>query len=160
MTNNRRAAFVAIVGDDADDEDIDKITSYCQYCESLGFYHKLGPRIYPKDQPIPYDSDKWLQCYNCGEITPKVLAKQLNEIAPIVDPPKSIHDHNNVTVLSSKGGQSHRKSKAIIDSIKKTRPGASRAKDFVDVDLDLRAQLQTKGKKLVSYSSSNDQFEG
>jgi hypothetical protein len=65
MTNKRRAAFISIVDDSTDDdENIDKITSYCQYCESLGFYHKLGPRIYPNDQPIPYD-DKWLQCYNC-----------------------------------------------------------------------------------------------
>ena len=76
---SRRKAFISIVGDDNDDEDIDKITSYCQYCESLGFYYKLGPRIYPKDQPIPYDSDKWLQCYNCGTIVPRVHAKQENE---------------------------------------------------------------------------------
>lgn len=33
-------------------------------------------------------------------------------------------------------------SKAVNDQIKKTRPEASRGKDYVDVDLDLRAQLQ------------------
>jgi hypothetical protein len=158
----RRAAFVAIADDADDDEDIDKITAYCESCASFGFLHKLGPRVYPnKDQPIPYDADKWLQCPNCGQITPRVHAKQDNEIAPIVDPPKSIHDHNNVTVLSSNGGPAHRRSRAIIDSIKRTRPGASRAKDYVDVDLDLRAQLNSgSGKKLISYSSTNDEFSG
>jgi hypothetical protein len=82
MAKRRRAASVAIVDDLTvdDDEEIDKIISYCQYCESLGFYHKLGPRIYPNDQPIPYDSNKWLQFYNYGEITPRVHAKQDNEI--------------------------------------------------------------------------------
>jgi hypothetical protein len=73
--------------------------------------------------------------------------------------PDNIYDSNKVVVLSSKGGPSHRRSKAIIDSIKRTRPGASRAKDYVDVDLDLRSQL-AKGKQLVSYQSDNDQFEG
>jgi hypothetical protein len=155
----RRAAFIAIT-DDSDDEDIDKITSYCERCKDFGFLHKLGPRKYPNG-PIPYDTDKWLQCPNCGQITPRVHAKQDNEIVPIVDPPKSIHDHNNVTVLSTKGGPAHRRTRAIIDSIKRTRPGASRAKDYVDVDLDLRAQLNSgSGKKLISYSSTNDSFEG
>jgi hypothetical protein len=156
----RRAAFVAIVDDADDDEDIDKITSYCERCNDFGFLHKLGPRVY-SEGPIPYDADKWLQCYNCGQIIPRVHAKQDNEIAPIVDPPKSIHDNNNVTVLSTKGGPAHRRSRAIIDSIKRTRPGASRSKDYVDVDLDLRAQLNSgSGKKLISYSSTNDEFEG
>lgn len=70
----RRSTFTSIVDNDStfDNEDIDKITAYCNFCESLGFDHKLGPRIYPnKDQPIPHDSDNWLQCYNCGQITPK-----------------------------------------------------------------------------------------
>jgi hypothetical protein len=103
---NRRSAFISIV-DDAYDEDIDKITAYCNYCESLGFYHKLGPKIYPNNkdqqQAIPHDSDNWLQCYNYGQITPKVHAKQQNEIAPIVDPPKNIHDSNNkVVALATK----------------------------------------------------------
>jgi hypothetical protein len=53
----RRAAFVSIV-DDSDDEDIDHITSYCEKCKRWGFpLEKLGPRIYPKDEPIPYDAD-------------------------------------------------------------------------------------------------------
>ena len=153
----RRAAFVSIV-DDADDEDIDKITSYCERCKSFGFNHLLGPRVYPKDEPIPYDSDNWLQCYNCGEITPRVMAKQLNEIAPIVDPPKSIHDSGKVVVLSA-NSVTHRRSREIIDYIKKTRPGASRSKDYVDVDLDLKSHLNSD-KKLISYSSTNDKFEG
>ena len=73
----RKATFVAIV-DDVDDDDIDKITSFCNYCESLGFYHKLGPRIYPnKDQPIPHDHGLFLQCYNCGRIENRVIPSSL-----------------------------------------------------------------------------------
>lgn len=52
---------------------------------------------------------------------------------------------------------SNAKSREIINFIKRTRSGANRSKDFVDVDLDLRAQLQ-KGKQLVGYKSSNDEF--
>ena len=167
MSNNimtRRAAFVAIVGDNSDDDEnivVDKITAYCESCATFGFNYKLGPRIYPnKDQPIPYDSDKWLQCYNCGTIVPRVHAKQENEITGIVDPPENIHDSNKVVVLSAnRKDSSHAKSREIIDFIKRTRPGANRSKDYVDVDSDLRAQLQ-KGKQLVSYQSTNDEFQG
>ena len=68
------------------------IKAYLVYLRTKRKIYTLGPRIYPKDQPIPYDSDNWLQFYNCGQITPKVHAKQQNEIAPIVDPPETIHD--------------------------------------------------------------------
>lgn len=152
----RRAAFVAITDED-NDENIDKITSYCERCKDFGFYHLLGPRIYPnKDEPIPYDSDKWLMCYNCGQITPRVHAKQLNEIGPIVDPPDTIHDSNIVTALTL---GSHKKRQAMIERNKKNKVGYNRSRDYVDVDSDIRSQVQ-KGKQLTSYSSTNDEFEG
>ena len=113
----RRSTFTSIVDNDStfDNEDINKITAYWNFCESLGFYHKLGPRIYPnKDQPIPHDSDNWLQCYNCGQITPKTHAKQQNEIAPIVDPPSNIHDSNKVVVIPTKGIPSHNEVKKLL----------------------------------------------
>ena len=154
----RKAAFAAIV-DDSDDENIDKITTFCNYCESLGFYYKLGPRIYPKDQPLPHDHDLFLQCYNCGRIENRVHAKQQNEIAPIVDPPDTIHDSNKVAIVTThKKDSSHAKSRTIIDQIKKTRPGANRSRDYIDVDSDLRTQL-SKGKNLISYNSTNDELD-
>jgi hypothetical protein len=164
VNNKRREGFVAIVAEDStfDNEDIDKITAYCESCASFGFNYKLGPRIYPnnnnKNELILHDSDNWLQCYNCGEITSKVHAKQINEIAPIVETPKTIHDTNKIVVLSTKGGLSHKRSKAIIDQIKKTRPGYDRSKDYTNVDLDIRNVLNA-GKKLVSYNSTNDEFQ-
>jgi hypothetical protein len=155
----RRAAFVAISGSDTDDEDIDKITSYCERCKEFNFLYKLGPRVYPEG-PKPYDADKWLQCYNCGTIVPRIHAQQENEIAPIVDPPDTIHDSNKVAIVTThKKDSSHARSRAIIDQIKKTRPGANRSRDYIDVDSDLRTQL-SKGKNLISYNSSNDEFEG
>jgi hypothetical protein len=78
------------------------IKAYLVYLRTKRKIYTLGPRIYPKDQPIPYDSDSWLQFYNCGQITPKVHAKQQNEIAPIVDPPETIHDSKKVVVLTTK----------------------------------------------------------
>jgi hypothetical protein len=47
---------------------------------------------YSKDQSILYDPNNWLQCYNYGQITSKIHAKQQNEIAPIIDSPETIHD--------------------------------------------------------------------
>src|SRR5688500_7804899 len=117
----RRAAFVAIVDDD-DDDDADKITAYCERCKDLGFYYKLGSRIYPKDEPNPYDADKWLQCPNCGQVTPRVYAKQENEITPIVDPPDTIHDSNKVVAIATNHqSKSRNRSRAILDHIKKNR---------------------------------------
>ena len=121
-----------------------------------GFYHKLGPRIYPKDQPIPHDHDLFLQCYNCGRIENRVHSKQLNEIAPIVDPLKSIHDSGNVRVISANSGPAHRRSRAIIKQIKESRPGARRRK-AIEEDQDIQRMLQSSiGKKLVSYQDSNN----
>ena len=91
----------------------------------------------------------------------RIHAKHENKLKGFVEPEDNIHDSGKVVIFAThRKDSSHAKSKAIIDSIKKTRPGASRAKYFVDVDLDLRSQIQTKGKKLVSYSSSNNQFVG
>ena len=160
MVIQRRAQFVAIIGNaSVDDKDIDKITAYCQSCAHFGFTYELGPRVYPKDQPIPYDSANWLQCYNCGEITPKVHSKQQNEIAPIVEPPEPIHDSNKVVALATKGGPSNKKRREIINFIKKTRPGAHRSQDYTGVDVEVRNALNA-GKKLISYNSTNDEFEG
>jgi lysozyme family protein len=80
------------------------IKAYLVYLRTKRKIYTLDSRIYPKDQPIPYDSDNWLQCYNCGQITSKVHTKQQNEIAPIVDPPETIHDSKKVVVLTTKGG--------------------------------------------------------
>ena len=78
------------------------IKAYLVYLRTKRKIYLLGPRIYHKDQHIPYDLDNWLQFYNCGQITPKVHAKQQNEIAPIVDPPETIHDSKKVVVLTTK----------------------------------------------------------
>ena len=102
-----------------------------------------------------------MSCPRCGLLIGKVHAKHENKLKGFVEPEDNIHDNGKVAIFAThRKDSSHAKSKAIIDLIKKTRPGASRAKDFVVVDLDLRSQIQTKGKKLVSYSSSNNQFVG
>ena len=62
-------------------------------------------------------------------------------------------------MITTKGSPSHKRSKEIIDQIKKTRPGYNRSKDYTDIDLDIRNALNS-GKKLVNYSSTNDEFQG
>ena len=86
-----------MVSDD-DDSDIDHIMSYCQKCQSYNFLSELGSHIYLDNQPIPSDSDVWLQCYRCGTIISKVHAKHENEITGIVDPPENIHDAQKVVI--------------------------------------------------------------
>lgn len=95
----RRSAYVSMVSDDDDESDIDHITSYCEKCNSYGFLSELGPRIYPEGQPIPHDSDNWLQCYRCGTIISTVHAKHENEFGTIIDPPENIHESKKVTLL-------------------------------------------------------------
>ena len=112
--------------------------------------YKLGPRVYPGG-PKPYDSDKWLQCYNCGTIVPRVHAQQENEIAPIVDPPDTIHDSNTVVVLPMKS-KSSRDRRAKIDWIKKTRPGANRRNMVLSGPYDLQ--------RMTEYNNENTLTRG
>ena len=74
------------------------------------------------------------------------MAKQLNKIASIVDPPDNIHDSNKVVVLAT-----HKRTRAknsIFEKIKKSRPCYIRQNNYTDGDSDLRSQL-SKGKQLV-----------
>jgi len=57
---------------------------YCPRCEKVGLKIKLGPPIYPENEPIPYDADQWLQCPNCGRIA-QHEAKIDVEYGPVVD---------------------------------------------------------------------------
>ena len=59
--------------------------------------------------------------------------------------------------LTTKGGPSHKRRREIISFIKKTRPGANRSKDYIDIDIDIRNAINA-GKKLLSYNSNNDNF--
>ena len=118
----RRSTYVSMIGDDEDESDIDHITSYCEKCNSYGFLSELAPRIYPEGQPIPHDSDNWLQCYRCGTIISKVHAKHENEFGTIIDPPDNILDSQKVTIVSlhSRSKKFERTRKAIkrLDSVK------------------------------------------
>jgi hypothetical protein len=137
-----------MLSDDDDDSDIDHITSYCTRCENYGFLSELGPRIYPLNEPIPHDSDIWLQCYRCGTIISKVHAKHENEFGTIIDPPENIHDSQKVTILPihsrSKSYDRTREAIKRIDSVGNSGP---------ENDKDLQSML-AKGKQLKSYNHS------
>jgi len=134
-----------MIGDDEDESDIDHITSYCERCNSYGFLSELGPRIYPDNEPIPRDSDLFLQCYRCGTIVSKVHAKHENEFGGIIDPPESIHDAQKVVILPI-----HSRTKSYENTKSKIQRINS-AKDPAESDKDLQSML-SKGKQLISYN--------
>lgn len=150
----RKAAFIAIIGD-GDDEDTDKVTSYCPHCKEYGFNYLLKERIYPKDQPLPSDHESWLQCYNCGTIVAKVHAPRLDEITGIKEPDNNPHDYPGKVAIEVMNKKSSDRRRNFIKSL--NRPDHSKGPE--DIDSDLYSQLQ-KGKQLVSYESTNDEFEG
>ena len=95
----------------------------------------------------------------CGLLIAKVHVQQETRLKGFIDTPDTIYDNGKVTIAAAhKCSSSHARSKEIIDFIKKTRLGANRSRDYVDIDSDLRSQL-SKGKTLVSYSSTNDKLD-
>jgi hypothetical protein len=59
---------------DEDDDYVDGVPDRrrnCPHCAQFELTMKLGVRRIAKDQPIPSDIDKWLECYHCGNIFPK-----------------------------------------------------------------------------------------
>ena len=110
-----------------------------QYQSRLLFFEHFAKDFY-NDSKSNNNLDKLIQQLQNKELDP------------------TIHDSNTVVVLPMKS-KSSRNRRAKIDWIKNIRPGANRSRDYIDVDSDLRTQL-SKGKNLISYNSTNDEFEG
>jgi len=73
-------------------EDEENEISWCPRCLKVKVYQKLGPRIYPDNEPLPYDSDQWYQCYRCGKIVPSHERKEEPQFGPVIDAPESPFD--------------------------------------------------------------------
>jgi hypothetical protein len=56
--------------DFSEDDDDDSIKSYCKNCLKFGFKIPLKNRIYPDNEPIPFDHENFRQCHECGLIVP------------------------------------------------------------------------------------------
>ena len=63
----KRRELVEIV-DFSDEEFKDDDIRYCPHCLDYGFREKLGPRIYPANEPKPNDWENWTMCESCGSI--------------------------------------------------------------------------------------------
>ncbi len=50
-----------------------------------GFLVPLKNRIYPEGQPIPSDSDQFLQCYECGLVVPIYEFEKESSIKDVVE---------------------------------------------------------------------------
>jgi hypothetical protein len=74
IIGKKRVAVVDLWPDEDNDDYVDGVPDRrrnCPHCAQFQLVMKLGPKRTPKDQEIPYDNDKWLECYHCGNIFPK-----------------------------------------------------------------------------------------
>jgi hypothetical protein len=117
--------------------------SYCRKCLVYHIRVPLKNRIYPNGEPIPADSDQFLQCYNCGEIYPiHEVEKEpaISDSVEVVESPFDIAKNSFLGIDSrtSVGG-------------KNTRKKRERQKQLEDInDPDLKKEL-AKGNTLISY---------
>jgi hypothetical protein len=65
---HRRSRYEIV--DFSEDDDDDSIKSYCKNCLKFGFKIPLKNRIYPDNEPIPFDHENFRQCHECGLIVP------------------------------------------------------------------------------------------
>jgi hypothetical protein len=68
----RNPNYVGIVVDDHEDD----VVRFCRYCLVYDVKIKLGPRMAKQDEQRGPDWDLFLQCPNCGKVTPKYEEKQ------------------------------------------------------------------------------------
>ncbi len=123
--------------DFSSDHDDDSIKSYCRECLKYGFSVPLKNRIYPEGQPIPSDSDQFLQCYECGLVVPIYELEKESSIKDVVETSDNPFDIAKNTFLG-------------IDS-RKARKKKERQKQFEDIkDENLKAEL-AKGNTFISY---------
>ncbi len=122
----------------------DSIVSYCKSCEKYGFKVRLKNRIYPNNEPIPVDSDQFLQCHECGLIVPVYeLEKEasIKDVVETVENPFDIAKNSFLGVdnRTSIRGKNARKKKELFGDIN---------------DPDLKRELASGQTKLISYTES------
>jgi hypothetical protein len=121
----------------------DSIKSYCKHCLSFGFTVPLKNRIYPNNEPIPPDSDQFLQCHECGLIVPIYELEKEAEIKNLVEVVETPFDSAKNEFLgidsrTSIGGKDARKKK-------------QRQKELEDIKDDEVRREVSKGNTLISY---------
>jgi hypothetical protein len=119
------------------------IKSYCKHCLSFGFTVPLKNRVYPNNEPIPHDSDQFLQCHECGLIvTIYDLEKEAsikNLVETVDNPFDSVKNEflgiDSRTSIGRKNARKKRERQKQLDDIK---------------DDEVRRQV-SKGNTLISY---------
>jgi hypothetical protein len=79
--NLRNKNYVGIVIDDHEDD----VVRFCRYCLVYDVKIKLGPRQAKHGDERGPDWDLFMQCPNCGKITPKHEEKQEQEVSAFVE---------------------------------------------------------------------------
>jgi len=80
---SRRKVGVVYFDKDEDDDYVDGVPDRrrnCPHCKQFELTMKLGPRRTPKGREIPYDNDKWLECYHCGNVFAKHEIEKLKKL--------------------------------------------------------------------------------
>ena len=96
---------------------------YCPYCEKVGVKVKLQPRVYPENEPLPYDADQWLQCYTCGKIIPIYAGKLDVEYGPVVDMVETHFDVGSKFAGTDRRSKKRRRKKETKDPDKELERG-------------------------------------
>ena len=139
----KRRDKVGIV--DFSDEEFrdDEEFRYCSHCEQYGFKEKLGPRIYPANEPTPADKDQWKMCGVCGTIYAVYELEKESQIKDVAETIESPFESGSEFLA--------------IDS-RKSRKKRMKDKDEYDYiqDEDLKRELR-KGHTLLSYSEEMPQ---
>lgn len=131
----KRRERVEIV-DFSDDEFRDDDVRYCPHCLEYGFKEKLGPRIYPANEPKPNDWENWTMCESCGSLYAVYELEKDSQIKNVVETIESPFELGSEFLP--------------VDSRKSRN---KKRKEQEHDDLDVNRELR-KGHTLLSYTES------
>ena len=124
--------------------------SYCEDCLEVKVLSPLKHRIYLDDKgkitnPGP-DANKWKQCWTCGVVVGVYEAKQEAALDTLTEPRDNPFKFKNDQVMT---GESRK-----VDRSGRTQRNKQFKQDLEQYrEEDIKTALR-KGKKLISYSSS------
>ena len=134
-----KVAFLDFSDDEFNDDDV----RYCPHCLDYGFKEKLGPRIYPANEPRPIDLENWKMCESCGSIFAVYELEKESQIKDVVTTTDNPFDSGK-DFLGIDSRKLRKKRKQQDDY------------DYID-DEDLKRELK-KGSTLLSYSEYMPQY--
>ena len=118
---------------------------YCEHCLEFGFEVKLGPKLKKHGEAPQPDDDKYLSCWECGNIYPIYQSYPETEIKDSEETVQNPFD-NESTFLSTESRASQRR--------KGKRPRSKRFKIEEHEDSEIQSEID-KGKIVNILYDSN-----